>query len=75
MGKKNEGHVQLSQSLGSDFEGENSGPKFGGLEEHVHSSGQENAYGNVECSGVESDGGDLGDGIGIKHVYWDNTWN
>ena len=31
-------------------------------------------YGNVECSDVESDGGDLGNETNIKHVYRDDTW-
>ena len=50
-------------------------PEFGGVEEHSHSSGEGNAYNNVKYNNVESDSGDLGDGTGIKHLYWDDIWN
>jgi hypothetical protein len=37
------------------------------------SNGEDNFYGNVESSDVESDGGDLGNANGIKHVYHGET--
>ena len=49
--------------------------KFGDLDEHLPSSGEGSLYGYVECSDYESNGGDLRNGTGIKHVYKDDTWN
>jgi hypothetical protein len=59
------------QSLGGDFEVGDLAPKLGGFEEHSYTSGEGNAYGNLEWSDGESDGGD---GMGIKHVYQDDIW-
>ena len=73
--EEREGDIQPLQNSGGDFEGGDLEPKFGSLEKHSHSSGKGNAYGNVKWSDVESNDGDLGDGIGIKYVYQDDTWN
>jgi hypothetical protein len=40
-------------------------PKFGGAKGDSHFYGEENIYSDVECSDVESDSGDLGNGTGI----------
>jgi hypothetical protein len=70
--EEGEGHVQLPQNLGGDSwpAFKDSWPEFRGVEGHSHSSRKENAYGNMEWS----DGGELRDGSGIRHVYWDETW-
>jgi hypothetical protein len=75
--EEGEGHVQLPQNLGGDLRPafRDLWPEFGGVEGHLYSSGEENAYGNMEWSDVESDGGELGDGTGIRHVYHDDIWN
>jgi hypothetical protein len=50
-------------SMGRDL-----APELGGFEEHSYSSGEGNAYDNVEWSDDERDGGDLGDGT------WGDNW-
>jgi hypothetical protein len=50
-------------------------PKFGGTEGDFPSNELNNFYGNVESSNIESDGGNLGNANGIKHVYRNDTWN
>ena len=49
-------------------------PELGGFKEHSYSSRGGNVYGNVEWSNGESDGRDLRDGMGIKHVYRNDIW-
>jgi hypothetical protein len=49
--------------------------KFGGVKGDFPSNGEDNFYGDVESSYIESDGGDLGNTNGIKYVYHDDTWN
>jgi hypothetical protein len=66
--EEEEGHVQPPQSLGGDFEVRDLAPELGGFEEHSYSSGEGNAYDNVEWSDDERDGGDLGDGT------WGDNW-
>jgi hypothetical protein len=67
--EEEEGHVQPPQSLGGDLASE-----LSGLEEHSYSNGEGNTYGNVEWSDDKSDGGDLGDGTGIKYLYQNGIW-
>jgi hypothetical protein len=72
--EEKEGYVQPFQYLAGDFEVGDLAPKLGGFEEYSYLSGEGNTSGNVEWSDGESDGGDLGDGTSIKHVYRDDIW-